>query len=306
MQLILANRAMLEAYQKEINELAEIEKKRRKSFNKWTGEKREKMFENVLKFPEGTAHLDYFEKNPHPDRIGDKELALYDLFHNNATNGVDPGVRLDFEGIKRFLDQNLSDFERELLRLPEVLQNEINNGGDKDYLTLLIHLRDCFCRYFSTPTDKTILPGIQWIDGSFIKDYYFAQNAIADLRNNLFNTKAKNNLVDKFKDAKAFNGQDVDFYMWNTNPYNWDDMSFQSRAIKWESFPFIWLFVKGLYTKLLSNFNIDKLTMPSDTVPTQYGALGNFTINALPEGKIIYKGHNQYDICINKVRVSIK
>lgn len=36
-------------------------------------------------------------------------------------------------------------------------------------------------------------------------------------------------------------------------------------------------------------------------LPAQYCALGNFTINALPEGYVEPLGHGKYRVCVNKV-----
>ena len=36
-------------------------------------------------------------------------------------------------------------------------------------------------------------------------------------------------------------------------------------------------------------------------MPPQYAALGDFTINAIPEGYVQRKANGKYDICINKV-----
>lgn len=108
MQLILANRALLEAFRKPYKEQWKKEKK--KKFNKWTGKKREEMYGNVLMFPAGADHLKYFEKNPHPDKISDKDALFYELFNKAPATGK----KMEFELIRQLLDEKLSDFEKEL------------------------------------------------------------------------------------------------------------------------------------------------------------------------------------------------
>lgn len=152
------------------------------------------MYKNVLNYPDGTAHLAYFEKNPHPDRISDRDSVFYEEFNKKSSAWTADHGSLDFNLVRKYQEPNLPDLDKQLLSLPDVLQKEIDKGGEEGYLKTLTHLLNCFCRYFSTPTAKNIMPGVQWIDYSFLDNYPPAQRAIAELRTNLFNTAAIKNL----------------------------------------------------------------------------------------------------------------
>lgn len=116
MQIILGNRQFLEAYINEFNDLAK--KASRKEFNKWTGARRNLMYENVLKYPKGNKHLEYFVTNPHPDRFSDTESFLFEAFNQPSQANSALSKIIEFENIRRFLDPKLSEFERELLSPP--------------------------------------------------------------------------------------------------------------------------------------------------------------------------------------------
>lgn len=182
-----------------------------------------------------------------------------------------------------------------------MLQKEIDAGGDKDYITFLTHLRDCFRNYFSTPTDKSVIPDIQWIDPQFALNYGPAQNALKDLKDKLFYDTAVEKLKEKLWEAGAFSNNQKDFYLWNTSPYNWDDMSYQSRPVQWRSKNSRKTIYNRLKSKLKERGFSAKFLMPNDLLPEQFGALGDFTINAIPEDYVVPAGNNKYYICINKM-----
>lgn len=207
---------------------------------------------------------------------------------------------MEFELIRQLLGEKLSDFEKELLSLPEVLQKEINSNTDPGYIKFLTHIRDSIFNYFSTPVDKTIVPDIQWIDSQFALDAPIARQALADLRANLFNTAAVENLQEKLREAGAFGQVKTPFYFWHTSPYNWDDMSYQMRPVEWND---IWQgqWFRALSDRTFVNIKSEPLTMPNNRLQPQYGALGNFTINAIPEGYVEPKGNGKYDICVQKM-----
>ena len=117
MEMLLANRNLLDNLLNKNYEAYLQMPDLSKEYNKWTGEKREKMYENVLKFPEGTAHLDYFEKNPHQDRIPDKDLAMYELFNPNSSKTNELAEKFDFEqdGILAPIIGMICYFRREVL-----------------------------------------------------------------------------------------------------------------------------------------------------------------------------------------------
>lgn len=117
---------------------------------------------------------------------------------------------------------------------------------------------------------------------------------------NLFNPAAEENLKEKLREAGAFGDERRDFYFWNTSPYNWDDMSCQMRPVKWNKIcPKHW--VDAVSDRFSVNIFSKPWTMPNDRLHHQYGALGNFTINALPEGYVEPKGNGKYDICVQKM-----
>ena len=95
------------------------------------------------------------------------------------------------------------------------------------------HLRDAFHIYFSTPADKDVRPDILWLDYPFARKEVLVQAAEQDLRNNLFNDPAWSKLAEKLKYVGAFSDRGKDVYFWNTSPYNWSDMSYQSRSVLW-------------------------------------------------------------------------
>lgn len=130
MQLVSANGAMLATSLKEREKWIPGGKKNKQKFNKWTGKKREEMYGNVLKFPTGTDHLGYFEKNPHPDKISDKDAYYYELYNKASGRENAANKKLVFELMKKELYPKLTKFERELLSLPDVLQEEINRSTD--------------------------------------------------------------------------------------------------------------------------------------------------------------------------------
>lgn len=245
-------------------------------------ERKKGIYKNILTFPKGTDHLKYFEKNPHPDKIPDELLVYNDLFANSSLNVSSFRRKLDFDMVSKFLEPDLSSIDKRILRMPEKLQKMIDNATDDDYITAFAHLRDCFYNYFSTPTDENTRPDIQWIEYPFAAKYPLAQKALQNLKNNLFNSKALNKLVEKLQEAEAFDNERKDFYFWNTEPYNWSDISYQSRSIQhsWDNLPIQW-----------SRY----------IITPQFYALGDFTINAIPEGYVQPKKNGKYDICINKM-----
>lgn len=301
MHLFLINPGLLRAYLHETNDLAENEKAYRKGFNKWTGKSRMSMYENALKYPKGDKHLEYFVNNPHPEIFSDSRSFLFEAFNEPINKNNYLTKRIEFENVKRLLGPKLSEFERELLSLPDVLQKEIDASSDKNYIAFLTHLRDCFYNYFSTPIDPAISPDIQWINPQFVTSYGPAQKAINDLKNNLFNDKVIDKLKEKLREAGAFGNDIIKFYLWNTSPYNWEDISFQSRPVKWWSLDSLNTMLQRFESKFMEKGTSIKLLMPNDLLPDQYGALGNFTINAIPEGYVKPKGNNKYDICIDKM-----
>lgn len=172
--------------------------------------------------------------------------------------------------------------DRKLLYLPEKMQNWINEEKDEYYLKAFTHLHDCFFNYFSTPLDERVKPDIQWINFPFIMNYPPAQAAMKDLRANLFNDAALKKLMEKLGEAGAFKDEKTEFNFWNTDPTNWSEISFQSRKVK--------LFSPSI---LRSIRTLD--------LPAQYWALGDFTINAIPEGYVERLKNGKYKICINKI-----
>ncbi len=92
--------------------------------------------------------------------------------------------------------------------------------------------------------------------------------------------------MQKLRIAGAFGNERKDFYLWNTNPRNWSDISYQARST---------------YKYDIQHMKSYKSFTPSP----QYMALGNFSINAIPEGYVQPKGNGKYDICINKVYLFI-
>lgn len=119
-----------------------------------------------------------------------------------------------------------------MLLLPEKLDKFITLVKEPYKKISLTHLRDVFLTYFSTPIDESVRPDIQWIDFKFATDYGHAQAALEDLERNLLNEAAKTKLEEKLREAGAFVKEKKDFYFWNTDPYNWPDISYQSRSVK--------------------------------------------------------------------------
>lgn len=251
------------------------------------------IYKNVFTFPRDLEHLKYFDKNPHPDKFPDKILA-YEGFH--ASQDLNTNIfqkRLDFSMVSKYLQPYLSDLDRKLLLMPEKFHEMIAQTDDEDYKIAFTHLRDVFYSYFSTPISDSIRPDIQWIDYKFATNYRIAQKPLQDLKNNLFNPKAMDKLAEKLEESGAFGDERRDFYFWNTEPRNWSDISYQSRPV-------------NHYYPGYSQYSFDKITniplrISKLNLTPQYWALGDFTINAIPEGYVQPKGNGKYDICVNKV-----
>lgn len=245
-------------------------------------DRKKAIYKNVLTFPQGVDHLKYFEKNPHPERIPDELLAFSELFAKPDLNVNPIQQSIEFNLIKKYLEPNLSDRDRKIMRMPDILQQIIDASTDRDAIKAMTHLRSCFYNYFSTPLSEHIRPDIQWIEYHFVSKYRPTQVALNKLKNNLFNAKAMDKLVEKLHEAGAFADKRKDFYFWNTSPYNWSEISYQSRSVTWLSWPSFREFIKF-------------------KIRPQYLALGDFTINAIPEGYIQPKDNGKYDICVNKM-----
>lgn len=149
------------------------------------------IYANLLTFPEGTDHLKYFDANPHPEKIPADLLSIW-----NATPAPDlnPNLlkkQIEFNLVKDALMPKLSDMDKRLMRLPEKMQEWIDNATDEESLTMATHLRDSFYNYFSTPLDEDIQPDIQWIDYLFAIRHSGAPDVLKDLQANLFNSAAK-------------------------------------------------------------------------------------------------------------------
>lgn len=87
--------------------------------------------------------------------------------------------------------------------------------------------------------------------------------------------------MEKLTEAGAFGTERKDFYFWNTSPYDWSAISYQSRRT--------------------DNWDIFFDTAKNLDLSSQYIGLGNFSINAIPEGYVQPKGNGRYDICVNKM-----
>lgn len=263
-------------------------------------EEDKEIYKNVLTFPKGTEHLKYFEKNPHPDRIPDNELAIYE-----AMPKVDLNVNLlqrlmEYNLVKKYLAPKLGGIDQKIIRMPEKMQKMIDAGAKGDRLTAFTHLRDSFINYFTTPTDDSVVPDIQWIDFPFAVNYEPAQIALDDLRQNLFNNAAMLKLLEKLNAAGAFGDKVQNFYFWNSDPQYWSDISYQARSAKYMNWSFPQ--IPGTLQRIEEGCN--KLLF-NEELPPQYLALGDFTINALPEGRVTPKGNGKYEICIDKVFIFI-
>lgn len=240
------------------------------------------IYRNVLTFPQDAEFIKHFDQIPHRDRISEQLLGLVEQLFPYDLNVHNAQKKLDFEWVKRELASKLSEMDKKLLYLPDKVQQWINTARDEDYRTAFTHLRDCFYNYFSTPVNGNVLPAIQWIDYAFAAKYPPAQKALQDLKANLFNEKAVVKLLEKLREAKVFGDRRTDFYFWNTSPYNWSDISYKARSVK----------------------NFSKEFLKSFTTiswPPQYWALGDFTINAIPEGYVVPKNNGAYDVCVNKI-----
>lgn len=247
------------------------------------------VYEKTLEFPSGQEHLKYFDHNPHPDKIPDESLLFAEPFLKKDLNTPLLEKRLQFQLVKDKLWPSLTDKERKILLLPEKLNQFISLVDNPYAKAALEHLSGAFLTYLSTPIDKSVRPDIQWIDYKFATDYEHAQEALGDLEKNLLNSTAKNKLEEKLREAGAFGKDKIDFYFWNTSPYNWSEISYQSRS------------VQHIRKKIPDFFEKLPLSRGVFGLIPQYAALGDFTINAIPEGYIQPQGNGKYKICVKKV-----
>lgn len=248
------------------------------------------IYKKVLEFPSGFDHLKYFGYNPHPDKIADEDLIFTRPVTDKDLNIPLAQKQMEFHFAKNKLWLSLSEKERKMLLLPEKLDKFISLVNEPYAKIALRHLRDTFLTYFSTPIDKSVRPDIQWIDFKFATDYEHAQAALEDLEKNLLNTAAKAKLEEKLREAGAFGKEKKDFYFWNVDPYSWPDISYQARS------------VQHILPKNLPPQHGLPLSQPGvfGLIP-QYAALGDFTINAIPEGYVKPKGNGEYEICVKNV-----
>lgn len=130
------------------------------------------IYSNVLIFPQGTEHLKYFEKNPHPDRFPPELQDFMNLYGTDDLNISTLQRQMEFDRVKKSLKSKLSETDERLLVLPAAVQGLLDKEEDKNYRTAYKHLQDGFLNYFSTPVDPSIRPDIQWLPFSFLDDYY--------------------------------------------------------------------------------------------------------------------------------------
>lgn len=261
----------------------------KKGFREKEEKRKKEMFKNVLAYPEGTEHLKYFDKIPHPERFSDMELALAEAFAEKDLNPPEFLKKMEFENVKEKLYPKMSTLEKKILSLPEyfddLLRKELaKKDKNENFIIAYRHLRDCFRDYLASSIGDPNEPDIRWIDYDFGVDYAPAQKALKDLTANLWNEAAMNNLIQKLGKAGALTDKPeyVNFNLWNTDPKNWSDMSYQARSVKYLNRP------------VLDSWERKFL-------PAQYWALGDYTINALPEGRVRYVGNGEHEICLDKV-----
>lgn len=230
-------------------------------------QRKNKIYDRVLTFPKNPAYIKFFEETPHPDRFDDRTLSHAELFSKQDLNTNKYQLICDFLFVKNYLKPELSDLDKKILKMPSIFQDMADEESDESYKIAFKHLSNCFYNYFSSPTKGDIIPEPMWIDKKVIANYYPTLEAINDLRMNLFNTAAKNNLVDKLKKINAFRDERADFYFWNTDPRNWSEVSYQARVSSIRNCSAIYSFTKA-------------------NLPAAYWALGDHTVNAIPEGYV--------------------
>lgn len=245
------------------------------------------IYKNVLSYPTGTDHFKYFEKIPHPERLSPELQGIYESQPGRDLNPKLALMQMEFERVKSKLESNLSDIDIKIMRLPEILEEMKTEINDGEFKTSYEHLCRSFYNYFTSSLHDGMQPDIMWIDYDFAVNYRPARVALRDLKENLLNSKAQGKLIEKLKEMGVFGEKKINFYFWNTSPYNWSEISYQSRSVK--------------YSKIIDGFT----TLMNPGLPAQYVALGDFTINALPEGYVEPLGNGIYNICVQKVYLFI-
>lgn len=241
------------------------------------------MYKNILSYPKGTEHFKYFEKIPHRNRHPQELIDIYEATPKPELNPPILLQQMDFERIKKELAANLSDTDIKIMRLPGGLGEMARETIFKENTIAYNHLQRCLYNYFTSSLATGETAPIQWISYPFAVNYLAAQKTLRDLNNNLFNEKAKNKLIEKLVEAGAFGNERREFYFWNTSPRNWSEMSYQARSVKFSM----------LSDGIPSLFSLD--------LPAQYTALGDFTINALPEGSVEPLGNGKYRITVTRM-----
>lgn len=117
---------------------------------------------------------------------------------------------------------------------------------------------------------------VYWVPWHFFMGDDYIDEVKNDLIDNLFNTKAQDQLRFELRKIKKFDNQINDFDFTAEDPLMWKKVAYQSRSLN-----FYW--------------------HPSAIFKPQYWALGDFSMQALPKGTVIPLDGGGYRICVSEV-----
>lgn len=192
-------------------------------------------------------------------------------------------ARLKFYKVQQYLNGKLSDKEMNMLKLADFVANEkykfLFAPGMETAMGIL---RDYWPRWFG---GRANIPAkyntdLYWIPWSFFMEDDYINRVKDDLVANTLNPKALDSIYTELKTSGKIGDEISDFNFTDEHPLMWNRLAYQLRSARF-------------------GFRLGSFKKP------QYWALGNFSINALPEGTVIPLERGGHRICVTNVYLFI-
>lgn len=222
------------------------------------------------------------QENAWAARQRETELGLKEAYEQARLNSMNTDrimlAKFDFEALKREWEKN-PEVDQDLIRFPELTRKSAERhktSPDKSKAYKI--LGELFHLWFTEKAaDGSYSDKVYYMPWHWSVDFSLAQEALADLKNNLFNTAAIATFDGKLKEYVKNVKNEAPFDFTTLPPAQWNQASYQARSV-----------------------------LPSDTdlfyaIYPQTIPLGRFTINALPKGYVQRLGERRSRICLTDV-----
>lgn len=174
-------------------------------------------------------------------------------------------ARRRFQDVRRYLYPRLEPKERDMLKLADFMANDkYTFMCGPGMATAMGILRDYWPRWFGGKADVYAKYNYEpyWVPWSYFMDDEYIQPIKDDLIANLFNDAGLRSLQDELFKKNLFGNEEVDFDFTTEDPLMWNRVSWQHRTVNLRGFR-------------------EAITNP------RYWTMGDFSLHALPKGRVI-------------------